>query len=244
MIKCIAIDDEPLALEQTVSYISRIPFLQLLASYNNAFEAMKILSEKEIDLVFSDIHMPGLNGIELIQSLIVKPFVVFTTAHPEHAIDGFRVDAVDYLLKPYDFHEFLRAADKARKQIEFRSLESSENVSEQLHKEDSLFVKADSKVIRINIADIKYIEAVGEYVRIYVEGGGTPIETMANLRKLEERLPNSLFMRIHPQYIVNLQKIIEVFRSRIILGNQVYLPIGENYKEAFNAYISKISVNK
>lgn len=243
MIKCIAIDDEPLALEQTVNYISRVPFLQLLSAHNNAFKAMEALMDQDIDLIFSDIHMPGLNGIELMQSLIVKPAVIFTTAHPEYAIDGFKINAVDYLLKPFDFHELLKAADKARKQIELHSLEETENNLES-SREDSLFINAESKVIRIDFSDIRYIEAISDYVRIYIEGEKEPLTTLLPIKKLEERLPANTFMRVHPLYIVNLQKITEIFRSRIILGKDVYLPIGEPYKDVFIQYISRISIRK
>ncbi|NDV82770.1 LytTR family DNA-binding domain-containing protein [Bacteroides sp. 51] len=242
MIKCIAVDDEPLALSQLAGYISRVPFLELVASCQDAFEAMKVLSEKEVDLIFLDINMPDLSGLDLVRSLIVKPLVVFTTAYPQYAIDGFKLDAVDYLLKPLDFHDLLKAADKARKYMELRQV--SESDSTQLSNDGSLFVKADYKVVRINISEIKYIEGMSEYVRIFVEGEDKPVMTLLSMKKIEERLPASQFMRVHRSYIVNLQKITEISRLRIIFGNNVYIPVGDNYKDRFLEYINKMSVGK
>lgn len=242
MIKCIAVDDEPLALSQLAGYISRVPFLELVASCQDAFEAMKVLSEKDVDLIFLDINMPDLSGLDLVRSLIVKPLVVFTTAYPQYAIDGFKLDAVDYLLKPFDFHDLLKAADKARKYMELRQV--SESDSTQLSNDGSLFVKADYKVVRINISEIKYIEGMSEYVRIFVEGEDKPVMTLLSMKKIEERLPANQFMRVHRSYIVNLQKITEISRLRIIFGNNVYIPVGDNYKDRFLEYINKMSVGK
>lgn len=242
MIKCIAVDDEPLALNQLAGYISRVPFLELVTSCQDAFEAMRVLSEQEIDLIFLDIDMPDLSGLDLVRSLIVKPLVVFTTAYSQYAIDGFKLDAVDYLLKPFDFHDLLRAADKARKHMELR--QASENESIQLSNDNSLFVKADYKVVRINISQIKYIEGMGEYVRIFTEGEDKPVMTLLSMKKIEERLPAHQFMRVHRSYIVNLQKITEISRLRIIFDNNVYIPVGDNYKDSFLEYINKMSVGK
>lgn len=244
MIKCIVVDDEPLALNQLAGYISRIPFLELVASCQDAFEAMRVLPEKEVDLIFLDINMPDLSGLDLVRSLIVKPMVVFTTAYPEYAIDGFKLDAVDYLLKPFDFHDLLKAADKARKQMEVRMASALETDSMQLSQDGSLFVKADYKVIRINIAEIKYIEGMSEYVRIFVEGEEKPVMTLLSMKKIEERLPAGQFMRVHRSYIVNLQKITEISRLRIIFEKNVYIPVGDNYKDRFLEYINKMSVGK
>jgi len=244
MIRCIAVDDEPLALNQIAGYISRVPFLELRGSCQDAFEAMKILSEEEVDLIFLDINMPDLNGLDFVRSLIVKPLIVFTTAYSEYAIDGFKLDAVDYLLKPFDFHDLLKAADKARKYMEIRSIAALENDPTQLSNDGSLFVKADYKVIRINISDIKYIEGMSEYVRIFVESEDKPVMTLLSMKKIEERLPTNQFMRVHRSYIVNLQKITEISRLRIIFGNNVYIPVGDNYKERFQEYINKMSVGK
>ena len=230
--KCIAIDDEPLALKQLTDYISCVPFLSLVKSCQDAFEAMKVLADEEIDLIFVDINMPDLNGLDFIRSLISRPMVIFTTAYSEYAVDGFKLDAVDYLLK---------AADKARKQYEYRMLEQQGELgnSSQI-KGDSLFVKSDYKVVRIDVKNIRYIEGMSEYVRIFIEGEDKPVITLTSLQKMEERLP-TYFMRVHRSYIVNLRRITEVSRLRIIFDKSTYIPVGDNYKERFAEHISKLS---
>ena len=239
MIKCIAVDDEPLALEQLTGYIARVPFLQLIASCQDAFSAMQVLSEEEVDLMFVDIHMPDLNGLDLVRSLVVKPLIVFTTAYPEYAVEGFKVDAVDYLLKPFEFQDLLKAADKARRQFEYHLQDNGGGTeTDLLEKDGSLFVKSEYKIIRINVADICYIEGMSEYVRIYTDTADKPVVTLLSMRKLEER-----FMRVHRSYIVNLRKITEVSRLRIIFNKNIYIPVGDNYKERFTEYINKICVS-
>lgn len=244
MIKCIAVDDEPLALNKLTGYISRIPFLKLVASCQDAFEAMKVLSEEEINLIFLDINMPDLNGLDLARSLVIKPMLIFTTAYSEYAIEGFRLNAVDYLLKPFEFHDLLKAADKAQKLFESKTNTSPDIELIQTGSENSLFVKANYKVIRINLPDIKYIEGMSEYLRIFIEGEDKPIMTLLSMKKIEERLPINMFMRVHRSYIINLQKISEVSRLRIVFDKNVYIPVGENYKEKFQEYIDKMSVGK
>ena len=239
--KCIAIDDEPLALKQLTDYISRDPFLSLVKSCQDAFEAMKVLADEEIDLIFVDINMPDLNGLDFIRSLISRPMVIFTTAYSEYAVEGFKLDAVDYLLKPFEFQDLLKAADKARRQFEYRLLEQQGEIGNASQiKGDSLFVKSDYRVVRIDVKNIRYIEGMSEYVRIFVEGEDKPVITLASLQKMEERLPTH-FMRVHRSYIVNLRKITEVSRLRIIFDKNTYIPVGDNYKEKFSEHISKLS---
>lgn len=242
--KCIAVDDEPLALTQLAEYISRVPFLSLVKPCQDAFEAMNVLSEEEIDLIFVDINMPDLNGLDFIRSLIAPPLVIFTTAYSEYAVDGFKLDAVDYLLKPFEFQDLLKASDKARKHIEYRLMEQQHGdfSNNSQIKGDSLFVKSDYKVVRIDVEKIRYIEGMSEYVRIFVEGEDKPIMTLASLQKMEERLPAN-FMRVHRSYIVNLRKITEVSRLRIIFDKSTYIPVGDNYKDQFAEFISKLSVS-
>ena len=167
--------------------------------------------------------------------------VIFTTAYSEYAVDGFKLDAVDYLLKPFEFQDLLKAADKARKQYEYRLLEQQGELgnSSQI-KGDSLFVKSDYKVVRIDVKNIRYIEGMSEYVRICIEGEDKPVITLASLQKMEERLP-TYFMRVHRSYIVNLRRITEVSRLRIIFDKNTYIPVGDNYKERFSEHISKLS---
>ena len=235
--KCIAIDDEPLALKQLTDYISRVPFLSLVKSCQDAFEAMKVLADEEIDLIFVDINMPDLNGLDFIRSLISRPMVVFTTAYSEYAVDGFKLDAVDYLLKPFEFQDLLKAADKARKQYEYRMLEQQGELgnSSQI-KGDSLFVKSDYKVVRIDVKNIRYIEGMSEYVRIFIEGEDKPVITLASLQKIEERLP-TYFMRVHRSYIVALDKIRSVDRNNCVYIGKEIIHVTDAYKEAFNAYL-------
>ncbi len=226
MINCIAIDDEPLALAQLDGYISRVPFLNLIASCKDAFGAMKQLTTQKIDLLFVDINMPDLNGLDFVRSLVDKPLIIFTTAYAEYAVEGFKVDAVDYLLKPFGFQDFLKAIDKAR-----RVFEST------FPDEEAIFVKCDSKVTLVKLSNIKYVEGMSEYVRIFMEGEEKPLIPLITMKRLEEILPASQFMRVHRSYIVNLRKITEVSRLRIIFGN-TYIPVGDNYKDKFMEYIN------
>ena len=238
--KCLAIDDEPLALAQLSEYISRVPFLSLVKSCHDAFEAMDVLAREEVDLIFVDINMPDLNVLDFVRSLVVKPLIVFTTAYSEYAVEGFKADAVDYLLKPFEFQDLLKAADKARKQYEYRRMDQGDTETTSQVRNGSLFVKSEYRVVRIDIAEIKYIEGMSEYVRIFVEGEEKPIVTLMSLHKLEERLPAQQFMRVHRSYIVNLHKITEISRLRIIFNGNTYIPVGENYKERFTQYIEKL----
>ena len=219
MMNCIILDDEPLALLKLSEYIRQIPFLTLEKACMETQEAQALLEEKNIDLLFTDIDMPGMNGIEFIRSLARPPMVIFTTAYPSFAIDGFKLNAVDYLLKPFEFEDCLRAAQKVQKMKELNQSFSKSNQSDYT---ETLFVKSDYKVVRIDIESIKYIESMSEYVRIYIEGKEKPVITLNSLQKLEARLPPH-FMRVHRSYIVNLQKITEIY----------------NYKEKVMNYIAR-----
>ncbi len=242
--RCLAIDDEPLALAQLESYISQVPFLQLVRSCRDAYEALAALGEEEVELIFIDINMPDLSGLDLLRSLLVRPLVVFTTAYPEYAIEGYKMDAVDYLLKPFDFQEFLRAADKAHKQWEYRLREIHEGEAAVLLDQDFMFIKSGYKMIRVNVTHIKYIEAKNEYVHIFVESETKPITSLISMKSLEEQLPGSHFMRVHRSFIVNLSRILEISRFRIVFDGNIYIPIGENYKEKFMAYINRRCIGK
>ncbi|WP_455672961.1 LytR/AlgR family response regulator transcription factor [Phocaeicola sp.] len=243
MIRCLAIDDEPLALEQLKKYIGKVPFLELVATCQDAFEAMKLLTETSVDAIFIDINMPDLNGVDFVRSLIERPLVVFTTAYSEYAIDGYKVDAVDYLLKPFGFEDFQRAANKVRRQWEL--LASSVKVQPSVNAgEDVLYLKSDYRMVRVNMKDICYVEGMSEYLRIYLDGEPKPLITLLSMKKLEERLPADMFMRVHRSYIVNLKKIEEVARLRIVLNKDTYIPIGELYKEQFYKYVNNKFVSK
>ncbi len=233
-IKCMAIDDEPLALQQLAGYIRKIPYLKLEAECSSALDALTVLEEKSIDLIFVDINMPDLNGLEFVKSLDKKPLIIFTTAHSEYAIEGFKVDATDYLLKPFSFAEFSKAAAKARTQFELIT-GSSERLESN---NDFLFIKSDYKMVRINLNDIKYIEGMKEYVRIHLTNQ-KPVMTLLSMKALEEKLPADKFMRIHRSYIVNLNKVTTVERFRIVFDDKIRIPVSENYKDKFLKFIDK-----
>lgn len=238
MIRCIAIDDEPLALQQIEGYIRKTPFLEFINACRSGLEAMEVLSNQPADLLFVDINMPDLNGLDFVRSLSVKPLIIFTTAYSEYALDGFRVDALDYLLKPIGYPDFLRSAEKARKQF---NLLTHKDIQQE--KGQFLFVKSDYRTIKIDIEKITYIESRGEYVRIYTEEM-QPVMTLGSLKSYEECLPVNRFMRVHRSYIVGLNKIKAIERKRIIIGDNVRIAIGEIYEEAFNNYLDKRSVNR
>ncbi|HJC27158.1 LytTR family DNA-binding domain-containing protein [uncultured Alistipes sp.] len=243
MLKCIAIDDEPLALRQITAYISKIPYLELTATFNNAIEAQAYLAGQPVDLIFVDINMPDLTGVDFVRSLTNRPMVIFTTAYSEYAIEGFKLDAVDYLLKPFGFADFSRSAAKAHALYELRQNQRSASQKEMPEAEpkdkEYLSVKADYKVSLVRIADIVYLESEGEYVRMHLADGST-ITTLFRLKNMEAALPADSFMRVHRSYIVNLRAIKAYVKGRIFLNDSnEYIPIGESYKEAFQAYIDK-----
>ncbi len=234
MIRCIAIDDEPLALKQMENYIEQTPFLEAVALCESAFDAMEELQKSPVDLMFVDINMPDLSGMEFVKSLEHKPLIVFTTAYSEYAIEGFKVDALDYLLKPIAYADFLRAANKANKR-----LTESTPAAETLNlKEKQLYIKSEHRILKIELSDIKYIEGMREYVRIHLIHE-KPVMTLLSMKKLEEALPADSFMRVHRSYIVNLNRITTIERSRIVYDNDVYIPISEQYKEAFKKHIDQ-----
>lgn len=233
MIRCLAIDDEPLALQQLVGYISKVPFLELAAQCQSALEARQFLENDTVDAIFCDINMPDLNGMDFVKSLAVPPLVVFTTAYSEYAVEGFRVNAVDYLLKPFGLQDFQRAANRLRERLGSTSSVDQPVVSES---DDTLFLKTDYRIVKVNIPDIRYVEGMSEYLKVWIEGETKPIITLLSMKKIEERLPVS-FMRIHRSYIINLDKIQEVNKNRVIMDADTYLPIGDLYKDAFQAYL-------
>lgn len=235
MIRCLAIDDEPLALQQLVAYINKVPFLELAAQCQSALEARQFLESDTVDAIFCDINMPDLNGMDFVKALVSPPLIVFTTAYSEYAVEGFKVNAVDYLLKPFGLQDFQRAANRVLERWEMKS-PSSFHVPLSSPKEETLYLKTDYRVVKVTVDDIRYIEGMSEYLKVWVEGEAKPIITLLAMKKLEERLP-AHFMRIHRSYIVNLNKIQEVNKNRVILDAQTNLPVGELYKEAFQNYL-------
>lgn len=247
MIRCIAIDDEPLALRQVKSYISKIPTLELVAACSNAADAQAVLNAESVDLLFVDINMPDINGIDFVRGLENPPMVIFTTAYSEYAIEGFRLDAVDYLLKPFAFSEFNKAVDKARSLFELIKLRDGKTAGVEYEAvapetetdEDYISVKADYKVTLVRHADIIYLESVGEYVRLHLTNGST-ITTLFRLKNMESLLPERKFMRIHRSYIINLSHLTSFTRGKVYLSCGDDLPVGANYREAFREYAERL----
>jgi len=233
-IRCLAIDDEPLALKQISSYIDNTPFLENAAVCQSAFEAMEYLSRHDIDLLFVDINMPDINGMDFVKSLVNRPQVIFTTAYSEYAMEGFQVDAIDYILKPISYSSFLKSVTKAKSWFEL-----NQKLSEAIPTpQECLFVKSEYKLIKILLSEIKYIESANEYIQIHMENE-QPITTLIRLKSIEEQLPKDKFMRVHRSFIVNLDKIKVIDRNRIVFDQKVFIPIGEQYKDNFQAFIEK-----
>jgi two-component system response regulator LytT len=234
MIAVIAIDDEPLALQLIVDYIQMTPDLLLAGQFENPLEAAQFISKNHIDIVFTDIQMPGLNGIEFTRSMVNGPVVIFTTAFDKYAIEGFKLDIADYLLKPFTYEEFLTSVHKAERMI--RSIKKP--ADEVFSNNEFLFLKSDYKIKRINFQDILYIEGLKEYVKVYTQHSDKPVLSLSSLKILEIKLPSDKFMRVHRSFIVNLEKIDTIDRSRIVFGKK-YIPIGDQYKEKFQKFLDK-----
>jgi two-component system, LytTR family, response regulator LytT len=237
IITCIAIDDEPLALSKMSNYIDRTPFLKLDGVCRSGFEAIDHITKSKPDLMFVDINMPDINGLDFFKSLNDKPQIIFTTAFSEYAFEGFKVSALDYLLKPIGYNEFLKAANKARTYFESAMYDQIKDPDSN----DFLFIKSSSKIARICLDDIIYVEGMREYVRIHLSSGKSLMPLMS-LRSLEEQLPKERFMRVHRSYIVNLEKINIIEHNRIIFDGKVFIPVSEQYKEFFRKYLSTHSL--
>ena len=234
MIRCMAIDDEPLALQQIAAYIGKVPFLELAAQCQSAIEAKQFLEQDTVDAIFCDINMPDLNGMDFVKSLTVPPLIVFTTAYAEYAVEGFKVNAVDYLLKPFGMQDFQRAALRLQERLAPSPGQSTTPTTPGSLPDDTIFLKTEYRIIKVSISDIRYVEAMSEYLKVYLESEPKPIVTLLSMKKMEEHLPD-YFMRIHRSYIINLTKIQEVNKNRVIMDSDTYLPIGDMYKEAFSS---------
>ncbi|MCL7765155.1 LytTR family DNA-binding domain-containing protein [Polaribacter sp. Z014] len=228
--KCIIIDDEPLALELLEDFISKVPFLELVGSCSNGFEASTILQSKKIDLIFTDIEMPDFSGIDFIKSLDNKPLFIFTTAYSHYAVEGFNLNAIDYLVKPIPFHRFLKAATRAQNLLQSKNEEETLSVNKEANQE-FIFVKSEYENLKINLADIKYIESLKDYIKIHTNRE-KPILTLSSLKNFEEKLGKVNFIRVHKSFIVSLKHIYSVQRNRIIIDDN-WIPIGLNYRDEF-----------
>jgi two-component system LytT family response regulator len=238
--KCLCIDDEPLALNKICEYVRRVPFLELAGGACDVYEAMSILAAQKIDVLFTDINMPDLNGMEFVRSLEHRPIVIFTTAYSEYAIEGFKVDALDYLLKPFSFADFCKASNKAYKQYR---LQEDAKSSRQVDRRPYFYVKADGRMVRIDYDNILYFEGQSEYVRIVLEIG-KPVVTLLTMKMLESHLPVDTFKRVHRSFIVNVSKIVQVAMSRVTMSEETIIPIGDQYKDSFTTFIQQYFLSK
>ena len=237
-IKCAIVDDEPLAVNLLASYVEKIPFLELCGKYNNATDALHGIGEQPVDLLFLDIQMPELNGLELSKMVPENTRIVFTTAFDQYAIDGFRVNALDYLLKPISYADFLEACNRAMQWFQLTQQQEQQPAAVKAEEEPtSIFVKSEYKLLQINLDDIRYIEGLKDYVKIYTEQSPHPILSLMNMKAIEQMLPVSRFIRVHRSFIVQKSKIREIERNRIVFGD-VYIPIGDSYKQAFQNFIN------
>lgn len=230
-------DDEPLALSQLKAYVGRVPFLSLAAACPDTYSALQAMEETHVDAIFADINMPDLNGLELIRSLANPPLVVFTTAYSDYAIEGYKVNAVDYLLKPFSFDEFLAAAQKVRRQHELMHKESLPQSAEAA--EPFIYVKSEHRMNRLATGSILFVEGMGEYVRVYADGLDRPLTALLSMRRIEEKLPRDCFLRVHKSYIVNMARATSVCRTSVNFGADRYIPIGEAYRDMVFKYIDQ-----
>ncbi len=228
-INCLIVDDEPLALDLIESYVRKTPYLNLIAKCSSAFQAMAMMNEAKIDLLFLDIQMPGLTGLEFSKSLQNEVKVIFTTAYSQFALEGFKVDALDYLVKPFNYLEFLRAASKAREW--FSLVNSSQNRSD-TPVAASIMLKSDSKLVAVELSSILYIESMGDYVKVYCKDKEQPIITQMTMKLMADKLPEKDFFRVHRSYLVNMRMVKTIERNRIIF-NKTYIPISDSVKDEF-----------
>jgi two-component system, LytTR family, response regulator LytT len=243
-LNCITVDDEPLALGLVSKFIEQTAFLKLAGKYAGAIDALNAIHTQKIDLVFLDIQMPDLNGMELarvLDKMIDKPRIVFTTAYNQFALEGYKVDALDYLLKPFNYEEFLRAAQKALHYFELLNNHPTQNLlvneTEQAD-DDYLFLKVEYQLVRIALDDILYIESLKDYVRVELKNAGKSILSLTSLKALEEKLPPKRFMRVHRSFIVSLDKITSMTKNSVQVGKKL-ISIGDHYKDAFAQFVGK-----
>lgn len=243
MIRVIAVDDEPLALKQLESYISKIPFFELAGSCRSALEARTLLSDNVIDAMFLDINMPDLSGLEFVRLLASPPLVVFTTAYAEYAVEGFRVDAVDYLLKPFSLADFIKTAERVKSRFEaLNAASSSPAPVNRTPNDDAIFFRTDYKSVRVKLDEIRYVESMSEYIKVYTDKSPNPIIVLLGLKHLMDKLPPERFMRIHRSYIVALGRIREIGKAELVLEDGTALPIGDLYRQELKDYLSKNSL--
>lgn len=232
-VKCIAIDDEPLALEQMVRYINQTPFLELIGTFSSGLKALEGKELSDTNLIYLDINMPDLNGLDFSRHVSHDKKVIFTTAYEQYALEGFKVDALDYLLKPFSYDEFLKASLKAKEFFELVEKAMSTAVET-----DHIFVKSEYQSVRISFDDILFVESMKDYVKIFLKNSKKPIFSLMTMTNLEDKLPSTTFMRVHRSYIISLNKIESTERNGIMIDNH-RIPVGESYKKAFADYLNE-----
>ncbi|SIS72019.1 two component transcriptional regulator, LytTR family [Zobellia uliginosa] len=238
-LKCMIVDDEPMALNLVESYVEKTPYLLLKKKCNSAIEAVEYIRNETIDLLFLDIQMPDLTGLEFSKMLPKHTRVIFTTAFDQYALEGFKVEALDYLLKPFDYAEFLTASNKA---LEWFTLLRGQNKTSVSDKKEFLFVKSEYKQLRIKLSDVLYFEGLKDYIKIWLKDNPKPVLTLMSLKNLEEELPKSQFMRVHRSFIVSLKNIEVIERSQILINEQ-RITVSEQYKPKFLEFINDNSLN-
>ncbi|MGD8780525.1 MAG: response regulator transcription factor [Ignavibacteria bacterium] len=230
---CLAIDDEPLALNVIKEHCKKVNSINLIATYTNAIDAITEINNNKIDLIFLDIEMPKITGLEFIKSLSNPPLIIFTTAFPNHAIDGFELDAVDYLLKPISFEKFLKAVNKASIRL---AAKKGDLFSQNNKPAEYLFVKVDYSTVKVSFSEINYVEGLKDYIKIYTNE--KPIITKSTIKHMESKLPTELFVRVHKSYIISINKIDKIEYNHIIIG-QTKIPIGLQFKDSFYEKIDR-----
>ncbi len=236
MIRCLAIDDEPLALELLEDNISKLPYLKLVAACDNAMEAMKIMQQEPIDLIFLDIQMPGLTGLQFIQSMTVKPMIILITAYEKYALEGFNLDVTDYLVKPVSLDRFIKACNKAQQLFELKAQQKNPAITANA---GYFFVNVDYSLVKITNADIIYIEGLKDYIKIHLKSSQRPVVTRMPMKTIEEQLPADGFLRIHKSYIVSVSFITAIRKSSVFI-DALELPVSDNYRDAVMALTGKI----
>ncbi|HEY6977535.1 MAG TPA: LytTR family DNA-binding domain-containing protein [Chitinophagaceae bacterium] len=227
MLRCIAIDDEPLALELLEDNISKVSYLQLVASFNNPLDAIKLLQQESVDLVFLDIQMPGLTGLQFIQSITQKPMFILITAYEKYALDGFNLDVVDYLVKPVALDRFIKACNKAWELYQLKA-KQKETLPDTAH--DYFFINVDYSLLKVVFKDIMYIEGLKDYIKIHLKSSSKPVVARMSMKSIEEQLPSAMFIRVQKSYIVSKEYITAIRKNSIFIGN-IEIPVGDNYRD-------------
>lgn len=240
ILRCALVDDEPLALSLLESYVRKTDSLELCGSYSSAIQAMKSLPEHPVDLLFLDIQMPELNGLEFSRMVSDNTRIIFTTAFEQYAIDGYRVNALDYLLKPISYNDFIEAVNKALQWFELRKkAETPDSVQTSLPTDSNhIYVKSDYKIVQIELDKILYIEGLKDYIKIYTKDNPRPILSLTSMKTMEEKLPSNRFIRVHRSYIVQKQKIKIIDKGRIVFGKE-YIPVSDSYKQELQNYVNE-----